>query len=122
MGLGLSFTDSTGCSRPAAYAKVTFYAFDENGKQGRIALSVYNSKDDKDAGKSAIPGEMIEVTISTQTEDQSKSFDSVLAAIEEHGPKKVAYVLAKKLDKLTEATDVLEEGQTVVTEADVGLA
>jgi hypothetical protein len=102
--------------------KVSFFAFDEASKQGRIVLQTYHSEAAKDDGKPAIPGEEVEVNIRAESAEQIAGFNAVIAAMESHGPKKVAYVLAKKLPKLADATDVLEQGQTALTDADVGLA
>ena len=79
-------------------------------------------ENEKDDGKPAIPGEEVEVNIRAESAEQIAGFNAVIAAMESHGPKKVAYVLAKKLPKLADATDVLEQGQTALTDADVGLA
>ena len=121
MAFQLSLEDKTGCTRANAYARVCFYAFDEDGKQGRIVLNVYNSKADRATGKPAIPGEQVEININAENEQAHMQFNKVLKAIEQHGPKKVAYVIAKKMAQLKDAQDILEDGQTALTDTDVGL-
>jgi len=121
MGLKFSVTDKSGRPSPEAYAKASFYSFDDVAKTGRLVLEVYNTKEDKDAGKSSIRDQKIELNFSVNSGVGSKTYEDVANAIEKYGPKKVSYVLAKKLERLAEAEDVLEDGQEAITDVDVEL-
>lgn len=122
MALQLSIEDKSGCMRNEAYAKISFFGIDQENVCGTIKLSLYHSKQAKDDGKGPIKGEVIEVPFSIQDGGDRTQFDKIVKAMEDHGPKKVAYVIAKKLDALKAAQDILEDGQEALTDADVGLA
>lgn len=115
MGLQFSLQHQSGALSPTAYAKVSYFAFDDSAKGGRIVLSVYNSKADKEAGKPKIIGQDIEILINDDATENAMKFSKVFPSIEKHGPRKVSYVIAKQMQSLSGAVDVLEDGQLPAT-------